>query len=238
MATAIGSGGGNENVSDRDNQSATPPTPKRIGTFLIVVVFLTTVAVILFRFSMKELGVALIGLAVPVAGLLDKYLLSRKGKVEGKVAKVERAGPTWMVALAWVIAYALGYLTPSVAAWLSSPSVSVRFDHSGPVNPSEVVEVNWARLPENRSPELFVYSVQLKLYFPQECGLPKSRKGRQQCKIQFGLGPVGYEYEIVSATLDEEARQQLLNYSHDPVSRGLQRLPDTAMRVGSFKVRN
>jgi hypothetical protein len=237
MATAIGPPSGNDGPPERTEQT-TSFEPKRLSTFLIAIVALTSIALGLFRLGLKELGAPLIGLAVPIAAIFDKWLQSRKKGNEMPAAQRGRLGPRRTIAAAWTIAYALGYLTPTTAAWLSYPVIDVRLNHSGMVNPSEVVEVTWARLPRGWSPEIFVYSVQLKLYFPQQCGLPPSKQGRQECSIRFGLGAAGHEYEIVTATLDETARQELIDYSHNPISQGLQWLPPTATRIGALRVHN
>jgi hypothetical protein len=196
--------------------------------------FLIVAAFVCVRAEAPELGSAIIGLAPLLAPLLVEIVMA----LIKRPPRSTFHSHVWLLGIIWAFGYSAGYLTPTVLInWLSTPTVEIAFERSGPVGRYETTRIQWRRFAEGRSPGLFVYSVESGLYFPQRCGLGVSKAGTQTCRIEIGSDTdSGKHFEIVTASLDQEARQQLDAYWNNPISAGLRILPEGSGRINSSRV--
>jgi|SRR5271157_940156 len=192
----------------------------------VVFAALVALAYWLVRAGAPQLGAPIIALTPTIIELVNKV-------VRGKAWAFRR----FLIAITLGLAYFAGYLTPTVLTWITTPTVTLSFDHTGPVGRYETITVQWRDFRDGDAPGLFIYAINSGLYYPQSCGMTAAPTGTQSCKIEIGSDTEdGEAFEAVTAALNEGARQELAKYSKDPISAGLPLLPQGAKRISAIKI--
>ena len=219
--------------------SAPDAAPSKLNPKKLVLIVIASVALIAVAYSMVRLGAPQLG--VPIIALIPVIIeLIRKWEERERKEPFDflRLVRRLLIPIGFGSMYLAGYLTPTVLTSIATPAVTLSFEHSGPVSRFESVTVHWRGFPDGESPGLFVYSVEWKLYFPQRCSITAARAGEQSCKIEIGNDAQnGESFDVVTASLTQTASQGIARYFSDPISAGLQALPEPGVvRIGATRV--
>jgi hypothetical protein len=215
------------------------PEPSKLSRKKFVLSVVTILALIALAYSMVRLGAPQLG--APIIALIPvivDLIAKREGRKRTKPFGFMRLFQRLLIPTGLGLMYLAGYLTPTVQTWITAPAVTLSFEHSGPVSRFETVTVHWRGFPDGESPELFVYAVELGLYFPQRCSMTAARAGEQSCKIEIGNDAEnGESFDVVTSLVTQTASQEIARYFSDPTSAGLRALPGPGVvRIGATRV--
>jgi hypothetical protein len=210
--------------------NAAPRTDELDGKMLLVDTVVLTAFVALAYWTVRagapQLGPPIIALTPAIIELFNRFLRRKDWPVR-----------RLRIAIALGLAYVAGYLTPTIQAWIATPTVTLSLDHDGPVKQRENVTLRWRGLRDGDAPGIFVYARQSGMYYPQHCGMAPATAGTQSCRIEIGGDTEnGQAFEAVTTTLDDAARQHVAEYWGNTISAGLPALPEGARRIQAINI--